>query len=286
MAASKRLRYEILRRDNHRCRYCGAAAPDARLTVDHVVPASLGGSDDPSNLVTACADCNSGKSASNPDAPLVADVEQDQLRWVAAMHAVIEQRAAELRDERNALARFNQVWQAHAGVVLVPRDATWKNSVCRFMAAGLDEEFLADAVATAMGNSKLPPTNVWRYFCGICWREIEQLQERARKYLVAGEPDDAEDPDMPLMEMFSSYLEILLPEFCVDERVQKIAQRALWEGMSEADQVYRGCSPYTQPPAPGERLEEAREFLSGWIAPDMSQIRLLLREAGDSDGAQ
>ena len=29
MAVSKRLRYEILRRDNHTCRYCGASAPDA-----------------------------------------------------------------------------------------------------------------------------------------------------------------------------------------------------------------------------------------------------------------
>ncbi|AWN05089.1 HNH endonuclease [Gordonia phage Easley] len=40
MAVSKRLRYEILRRDNHTCRYCGATAPDVPLTVDHVVPVS------------------------------------------------------------------------------------------------------------------------------------------------------------------------------------------------------------------------------------------------------
>ena len=32
MAVSKRLRFEILRRDNHACRYCGQMAPDVKLT--------------------------------------------------------------------------------------------------------------------------------------------------------------------------------------------------------------------------------------------------------------
>jgi hypothetical protein len=79
MAVSKRLRYEILRRDNHACRYCGAAAPDVKLNVDHVIPTSLGGSDKPENLVTACADCNGGKTSSMPNAMPVADVDQDTL---------------------------------------------------------------------------------------------------------------------------------------------------------------------------------------------------------------
>lgn len=34
MAVSKRTRYEVLRRDNHACRYCGASAPEVKLTVD------------------------------------------------------------------------------------------------------------------------------------------------------------------------------------------------------------------------------------------------------------
>lgn len=63
MAVSKRLRYEILRRDNHTCRYCGASAPDVPLRVDHVTPVALGGSDKPENLVTSCEPCNSGKSS-------------------------------------------------------------------------------------------------------------------------------------------------------------------------------------------------------------------------------
>jgi hypothetical protein len=92
MAVSKRLRYEILRRDNHACRYCGAAAPDVKLNVDHVIPTSLGGSDKPDNLVTACADCNGGKTSSMPNAEPVADVGQDAFRQGAELKQETEQR--------------------------------------------------------------------------------------------------------------------------------------------------------------------------------------------------
>ncbi|MCZ4509941.1 HNH endonuclease [Streptomyces sp. ActVer] len=84
MAVSKRLRYEILRRDNHACRYCGATAPNVTLNVDHVIPKSLGGSDKPTNLVTSCADCNAGKTSSMPNAEPVADVDQEAFRESAS----------------------------------------------------------------------------------------------------------------------------------------------------------------------------------------------------------
>src|SRR5690606_11703638 len=42
--------------ERHRCIYCHAALED----VDHVVPRSAGGSDDPSNLVPSCVECNRG----------------------------------------------------------------------------------------------------------------------------------------------------------------------------------------------------------------------------------
>lgn len=84
MAVSKRLRYEILRRDNHACRYCGATAPGVKLNVDHVIPTSLGGSDKPDNLVSACADCNGGKTSSMPNAMPVEDVNQETLRQAIA----------------------------------------------------------------------------------------------------------------------------------------------------------------------------------------------------------
>ena len=58
-------RREVLKRDNHRCQYCGS---NKRLTLDHVIPVSKGGEHKWNNVVTACESCNQYKrdSASAP----------------------------------------------------------------------------------------------------------------------------------------------------------------------------------------------------------------------------
>lgn len=62
---SRSLRIAILERDGYRCVYCGRSSADSLLEVDHVTPRSVGGLDDPENLVVACQSCNRGKLA-NP----------------------------------------------------------------------------------------------------------------------------------------------------------------------------------------------------------------------------
>lgn len=69
MAAEQRrlltpsLRYDILVRDNFRCKICGASAEDGvKLHVDHILPVSKGGKTVESNLRTLCERCNLGKS--------------------------------------------------------------------------------------------------------------------------------------------------------------------------------------------------------------------------------
>jgi 5-methylcytosine-specific restriction endonuclease McrA len=59
---SRRTRFKVLERDGYRCRYCGRTSQEVALDVDHLVPVREGGSDDLDNLVTACIDCNAGKS--------------------------------------------------------------------------------------------------------------------------------------------------------------------------------------------------------------------------------
>ena len=57
----KDLRLAIYLRDEFRCIYCCENLHDAHpqdITLDHLVCASDGGSNDPSNLVTACRSCN------------------------------------------------------------------------------------------------------------------------------------------------------------------------------------------------------------------------------------
>ena len=58
-------RKNILRRDNHKCQYCGRS--DLTLTVDHVMPISRAGEDTWENLVCACVHCNNKKGDRTPD---------------------------------------------------------------------------------------------------------------------------------------------------------------------------------------------------------------------------
>ncbi|MDV6979627.1 HNH endonuclease [Mycobacterium intracellulare] len=185
MAVSKRLRFEILRRDDHTCRYCGAKAPDVPLRVDHVIPVALGGSDDPSNLVTACEPCNTGKASIGPDAPLVAEVAADALRWARAMAIVAEQREAkrsadaEIHDK--FLAKWNS-WTYTRGIkqYTIPLPGEWRVKVTRFIANGLELNDLTELVDVAMSARC---DDVWRYFCGCCWRRLTEAQELAREIL-------------------------------------------------------------------------------------------------------
>ena len=59
---SKKIRFEVFKRDGFKCQYCGASAPDIILHVDHIKPVSKGGKNTITNLITACSRCNLGKS--------------------------------------------------------------------------------------------------------------------------------------------------------------------------------------------------------------------------------
>jgi len=58
-------RKNILRRDGHRCQYCGRS--DVQLTVDHIVPKAKLGEDAWENLATACVACNNRKGDRTPE---------------------------------------------------------------------------------------------------------------------------------------------------------------------------------------------------------------------------
>lgn len=192
MAVSKRLRYEVLRRDNHSCRYCGLSAPATELVVDHVIPVALGGKDEPSNLVAACRDCNAGKSATNPDSPLIADVEQDAVRWAAAMKRAQAESELDGRLQDEVSDFFEELWWesipqyrlSNPGFQL-PDD--FAISLLRFVKQGITPRDIEQAIRIAIGS---PAHNKFRYFCGVLHRKIDDLQARAMQ-IVREDPNGA-----------------------------------------------------------------------------------------------
>lgn len=61
MAISKKLRFEVFKRDGFRCTYCGRPCSVTVLQLDHVIPRKDNGADTMDNLTTSCVDCNQGK---------------------------------------------------------------------------------------------------------------------------------------------------------------------------------------------------------------------------------
>lgn len=58
---------KLFERDRRLCAYCGEVFTRQLLTREHVLPTSRGGKDVWTNVVTACAPCNSRKAARTPE---------------------------------------------------------------------------------------------------------------------------------------------------------------------------------------------------------------------------
>lgn len=180
MSISKRLRYEILKRDGNKCRYCGASSEESPLTIDHVVPVALGGTDDPANLVAACKDCNAGKSASSPDAAVVAQVADDAMRWARAQQAAAVELLADLARRDAMRAEFKSAWDGWltAAKKPMPLPENWPESVDQFVKAGLPMRVLVDCIDKAMRRKRIANGDLFRYMCGIAWSTVADLRKR------------------------------------------------------------------------------------------------------------
>lgn len=64
-AVGAAVQWAVYRRDNYRCVYCSRAGGEdgVALSVDHFVAVEAGGTDEMSNLLTACRRCNKDKGS-------------------------------------------------------------------------------------------------------------------------------------------------------------------------------------------------------------------------------
>lgn len=87
---SKKLRFEVFKRDGFKCQYCGESSPDVILHVDHIHPVSKGGDNDVMNLITSCADCNSGKRDRVLSDDSIIDKQRAQLQELSERREQLE----------------------------------------------------------------------------------------------------------------------------------------------------------------------------------------------------
>jgi hypothetical protein len=100
---SKKIRFEVFKRDKFTCQYCGQKAPDIVLQVDHIDPVAGGGDNDIINLITSCFDCNSGKSDRKLSDNTVVEKQRRQLELLQERREQIEL----MLEWKKSLATFN-----------------------------------------------------------------------------------------------------------------------------------------------------------------------------------
>lgn len=175
---SKRLRFEVFKRDEFVCQYCGKHPPDAVLECDHIIAVANGGTDAEENLITACFDCNRGKSA----VPL--SVAPKSLAAKAAETSEIEEQLAGYRAIMEARAeRIRQDAFDVAGVLLMVEegknfsvDRSWLRSIRTFNER-LPLHVVMEAADLALGAKIYSERRRFLYFCKVCWNKIKEGSE-------------------------------------------------------------------------------------------------------------
>lgn len=113
---SKKIRFEVLKRDKFTCQYCGKSAPDVVLEIDHIKPVSKGGKNDIMNLITSCKDCNRGKSNIELSDDSVIKKQQAQLQEIAErkeqLEMMLEWRESLIDFEEECIDAVNDIFLA------------------------------------------------------------------------------------------------------------------------------------------------------------------------------
>jgi len=86
----KKLRFNLLLRDNFTCQYCGSSAPQVELQIDHFIPVSRGGKNSETNLLVSCQECNASKSDTLVERKKVFRKESYGLRKILLERGIIK----------------------------------------------------------------------------------------------------------------------------------------------------------------------------------------------------
>lgn len=174
---SKKTRFEVFKRDQFACQYCGAHPPAVILHVDHIHPVAEGGTNDTDNLVTACAACNGGKGA----------------RLLGVTPDSLANRAVELAEREEQLRGYQQLLQERAerleaecwrvADALEPGASGERGfnrrdliSIRRFVER-LGVHAVVDAAELAFQRIPYSESRRFRYFCGVCWGRVRDQND-------------------------------------------------------------------------------------------------------------
>lgn len=170
---SKKLRFEIFKRDGFTCAYCGATPPSIVLQVDHIHPVATGGSNEIDNLITSCQPCNIGKGAKNLAA--IPESLSEKAKFVAEQEEQIKGYQKIIRERQERLEAESHQIAAVLRSDWLPNKADFmsiKNFVTKL---GYFEVEEAALIASSKFSYNI--SRAFKYFCGICINKMKESQK-------------------------------------------------------------------------------------------------------------
>lgn len=184
MAISKKIRFEVFKRDGFTCQYCGKHPPEIVLEVDHILPKSKNGEDDINNLITSCFDCNRGKSnielkripnSLRENKEILEEREKQYLEY----HKLIAKINKRVNQEIDSIGDiFSKYFFRHE------LRSEFKQNTVKMFIEKLDVFTVREAMELACsrlkGSKQFYETGIpayeaaIKYFCGICWNKIKK----------------------------------------------------------------------------------------------------------------
>jgi hypothetical protein len=175
---SKKIRFEVFKRDGFTCQYCGRTPPAVVLELDHIIPKGEGGPESIDNYITACFDCNRGKGKGKldvipPQGNEKLKLLKEKRAQLKAFNRLIEKQEAELDYD---IAEVIHVFHINFPESL-PTERFSSVTIKRFVNL-LPLIKVKDAMSLACSTKSDDPEAALRYFCGICWNWIKKPETR------------------------------------------------------------------------------------------------------------
>lgn len=175
---SKKTRFEIFKRDDFTCQYCGKKiGQDVVLEIDHIIPVIEGGKNDLENLITSCYDCNRGKGKTlinnkiiKSDFAISLNSQKEQIEQIKFYKEYLLKKQEKLVELKSLI--FEPVFEVLRlnKDTHFPVDINYLESIEKFISLlGLEEVLDAGKItASWLSNNYYKKNKVWRYFCGVC----------------------------------------------------------------------------------------------------------------------
>lgn len=168
---SKKIRFEVFKRDNFKCQYCGKQVPDIVLEVDHIVPVCEGGTNIISNLVTSCYDCNHGKSGNKIQNKICRDDIKELTKQMKNKQEQLQEYHSLLKYEYELKTNdVKEVLKYFQDMIKWPN--SHEESTLRQFINKLNKYELFEAIDIYKASRKYD----FSYFCGICWNFIRKKE--------------------------------------------------------------------------------------------------------------